>query len=138
MTLNNSTYRVKPLALILILLSALTMASFKATANDDLERLSSEEISKLLTGNTAIGSWDGTKYRQYFSDTGTTIYAQEGTRSSTGKWRVNESENTYESWWERGGWSGYPVGRDGDKLYGISSSLPPQLFEMVPGEQLVP
>lgn len=126
------------LAAILILISALLIVSSKATASDDLQRLSAEEISELLTGNTAIGTWDGTKYRQYFSDSGTTIYAQEGSRSSRGTWRVNKTENVYESKWERTGWSGYPVGREGDKLFWISTALPPQPFEVVPGEQLVP
>jgi len=129
----------KTLALVVVLLSALVIISSRSlAADDDMQRLSAAQISELLTGNTAIGSWDGTKYRQYFSDSGTTIYAQEGTRSSTGKWRVNKTENVYESKWERTGWSGYPVAREGDKFFWLSSSLPPQQFEVLPGEQLVP
>jgi len=122
--------------LMLLLLGALAL--FSHAAADEMERLSAEEISELLTGNTAIGSWDGTKYRQYFSDSGTTIYAQQGTRSSSGTWRVNKTENVYESKWERTGWSGYPVARQGDKFFWISTSLPPQPFAVVPGEQLIP
>jgi len=139
MTFNSHTRGRTPLALALVLLSVLViMSSRPLAADDDMQRLNAEEISELLTGNTAIGSWDGTKYRQYFSDSGTTIYAQKGTRSSTGKWRVNKTEDVYESKWERTGWSGYPVAREGDKFFWLSSSLPPQQFEVLPGEQLVP
>lgn len=104
---------------------------------DELQRLSASEIKELLSGKTAIGQWDGKNYRQYFREDGITIYAQQGSRSSRGKWRVDTTENTYQSLWEVGGWASYPVARSGEKLYWLSSSLPPQSFKVVEGEQLV-
>jgi len=118
-------------------LVALLIATTLPVNADEQERLSAAEIETLLSGNTAIGKWDGTPYRQYFSDDGSTIYAQEGSRSSSGQWRVNRTKNLYESWWQRSDWSGYPVVKEGGTYYWISPSLPPQAFEVVPGEQLV-
>ncbi len=120
--------------LCLLLLFAGTTLQLQA---DQLQRFSASEIQKLLSGKTAIGQWDGKNYRQYFREDGITIYAQEGSRSSRGKWRVNSTENTYQSLWEVGGWTSYPVAHDGETLYWVSSSLPPQSFKLVEGEQLV-
>ena len=102
--------------------------------------LTAAEIKQLLSGNTAIGHWVDHNYRQYFSPDGSTIYAQENARSSTGRWRVNSSTNQYESWWERAGWgAGYSILLKEGVFYWISSagSTEPQSFEMVPGSQLV-
>ena len=104
---------------------------------DQLKKLSAQEIQNLLSGKTAIGQWDGKNYRQYFREDGITIYAQQGSRSSRGKWRVDTTENTYQSLWEVGGWTSYPVASDGQTLYWLSSALPPQSFKLVEGEQLV-
>ena len=93
---------------------------------DQLKKLSAQEIQNLLSGKTAIGQWDGKNYRQYFREDGITIYAQQGSRSSRGKWRVDTTENTYQSLWEVGGWTSYPVASDGETLYWLSSALPPQ------------
>ena len=84
---------------------------------DQLKKLSAQEIQNLLSGKTAIGQWDGKNYRQYFREDGITIYAQQGSRSSRGKWRVDTTENTYQSLWEVGGWTSYPVASDGETLY---------------------
>ena len=55
-------------------------------------KLTGDEIRALLTGNTAIGRWEGTKYRQFFGADGVTIFAQEGARSARGEWRVDDPE----------------------------------------------
>jgi len=109
-----------------------------ANAND--KTLSAAEIKDLLTGNTAVGEWLGSKYRQFFDDDGSTIYAQENTRSSLGQWRVSFSKNHYESWWERVGWGeGFSIVVKDDVYYWVSSAgnTEPQAFEVVSGSQLI-
>jgi len=106
----------------------------------DDKTLTAAEIEKLLTGNTAVGRWIDHNYRQYFGDDGATIYAQENTRSSLGRWRVNRVKDHYESWWERAGWgAGYSIVVKDDVYYWVSSvgSTEPQAFEILPGSQLV-
>lgn len=71
-------------------------------------KLDEREIKALLTGNTAVGVWDGVNYRQYFDADGSTIYAQEGARSTLGQWRVQDGE--YQSIWPRDAdWEGWFV-----------------------------
>ena len=101
-----------------------------------LTLLSSVEIEELLSGNTAIGEWSGTLYRQVFRSNGSTIYLPENTRDSLGEWRVDAVTNTYESRWEMGGWASYSIGRLGMRYFWIGSSLPPQEFAVLVGEQL--
>ena len=98
--------------------------------------LSSVEIEELLSGNTAIGEWSGTLYRQVFRSNGATIYLPENTRDSLGEWRVDAVTNTYESRWEMGGWASYSIGRLGMRYFWIGSSLPPQEFAVLVGERL--
>ena len=120
-------------SLIVLLLFVFSTTSF---AED--KTLTAAEIKALLTGNTAIGRWIDHHYRQFFNADGSTIYAQENARSSVGRWRINNSTNQYESWWERAGWgSGYSILRRDGIYYWISSgNTEPQAFEMVPGQQL--
>ena len=61
-------------------------------------KLQTLEITALLLGNTAVGTWAGANYRQYFDPDGTTIYAVDGSRSTLGEWRVQDG--TYESLWQ--------------------------------------
>ena len=127
-----SLFKLRMLIAALVLLLAAVPGQ-----TEDLKNLTAAEIETLLTGNTAVGQWSGKNYRQFFSDDGSTIYAQEGVRSSLGQWRVNRSKNLYESWWQRSEWTGYPVATDGKLYYWISHSLPPQSFEILSGQQLV-
>lgn len=120
-----------------LLAVALQLVFVSTVFANELRRLTADEIIALLSGNTAVGLWDGKPYRQYFASYGETIYAQPDTRSSVGKWRVNRTENVYESWWEMSDWSSYPVASDGKNMYWISNSLPPQKFSVLAGNQLV-
>ncbi len=135
---NSASPRQALAAFFAVLLPSLVLLIAASNGQaQDLKNLTAQEIETLLTGNTAVGKWDGTDYRQFFAEDGNTIYAQKGSRSSSGRWRVNRSKNVYESWWQRSDWSGYPVATDGNLYYWISQSLPPQSFEILPGEQLV-
>ena len=99
--------------------------------------LNAEHVSRLLKGNTAIGKWDGTQYRQYFGDGGMTIYATRQSQSSLGKWRVRKQDKAYESWWQGGGWSAYAIVRDGEELSWKTGAGVAYPFKVVPGQQLI-
>ena len=64
------------------------------------EKLTADEIQKLLDGRTALGNWRGTETRQYFASNGaTTIYLPKGGPPDEGKWKVDQAKNQYCSWW---------------------------------------
>ncbi len=117
---------------ILALLALATPAAAQSV------KLRSHEIQALLTGNTAIGTWAGAKYRQYFDSDGTTIYAQEGTRSARGEWRIDPDRDEYQSIWPRDAdWEGWFVMEYSGDFYWVSKSTPPTPFKVLDGEQLV-
>ena len=100
-------------------------------------KLQSYEINALLTGNTAVGIWNGQAYRQYFGTDGVTIYAQRGARSVRGEWRIDVERHEYQSIWPRDeDWEGWFVMEwDGD-FYWVSKSTPPTPFDIEEGQQL--
>ena len=96
------------------ILAACLLVSGCVLAWADDQRLGAAEVEALLSGNTAVGDWRGTAYRQYFSEGGTTTYLQEGGVPSQGRWKADPASGDYCSWWERSGWSCYGIERDGD------------------------
>lgn len=101
-------------------------------------KLKTAEIAELLTGNTAVGVWQGAKYRQYFDTDGSTIYAQEGSRSTRGDWRIDIERDEYQSIWARDAkWEGWYVMEYLGTYYWVSKSTPPTPFKIVKGQQLV-
>lgn len=118
--------------LILSLLALATPASAQSV------KLKSHEIAALLTGNTAVGKWDGAQYRQFFGPDGVTIYAQEGARSARGEWRIDEVRDEYQSIWPRDAeWEGWYVMEYAGDFYWVSKKTPPTPFKIIEGEQLV-
>ena len=99
--------------------------------------LTASEIATLLRGNTAIGTWQGTEYRQYFNADGSTIYAAKGQRSTLGEWRVDPARDLYESWWEGSGWEAWGVIRRDGALFWIGPEINAEPFRMIEGQQLV-
>ncbi len=101
-------------------------------------KLKAHEIDALLSGNTAIGKWEGNAYRQFFGPDGVTIYAQEGARSSRGEWRVDEDRDEYQSIWPGdAAWEGWFVMEWNSEFYWVSKQTPPTPFKLLEGEQLV-
>lgn len=101
-------------------------------------KLSGPEIRDLLTGSTAIGRLKGAKYRQWFGDDGTTLYAQEGLRTSRGQWRVDDDAEEYQSIWPSDtDWEGWFVMEYGDTHYWVSRATPPTPFQVIAGQSLV-
>ena len=119
------------------ILAALALP-FASSGQAEPLRLSALEVRELLSGRTAIGTWSGARYRQWFASDGSTIYAQWGARSALGKWRVNSQTDAYESVWERPEWTGYRVMRiDGQLHWTDLQGNNPQPFRVLPGQQLV-
>lgn len=101
-------------------------------------KLKAHEIEALLSGNTAVGTWEGHPYRQFFNADGSTIYAQPEARSTSGKWRIDPERDEYQSIWPRDAeWEGWFVMEwDGD-FFWVSKKTPPTLFRVLEGQQLV-
>lgn len=115
---------------------ALALVVGAGAADAQSVKLRGDEIGILLTGNTAVGVWDGTPYRQYFDADGITVFAQEGARSTRGEWRVSGEE--YQSRWpSETEWEGWFVMEYAGQWFWVSKSTPPTAFEVLEGEQLV-
>ena len=113
------------------LLISFGLMTIGGVALAEAKLLNADEIDDLLRGNRIKGDWNGTPYSQTFLETGVTTYFAESSPPSTGRWRVNASDNTYESWWERSGWSSYEIERDGDALYWVDSNGGRHPFDVV-------
>ena len=109
-----------------------------AAATAQAVKLNGEEITALLSGNTAIGRWEGAAYRQFFGADGVTIYAQEGARSARGEWRVDIGAQEYQSIWPGDtDWEGWFVMEFGGTYYWVSKSTPPTPFQVLDGQRLL-
>lgn len=116
---------------------ALTLAIAVSASVVDAQslKLRGDEIGILLTGNTAVGEWEGAAYRQFFGADGTTIYAPQGARSARGEWRIEGDE--YQSRWPNdAGWEGWLVMEYAGGWYWVSKSTPPTPFKVLQGQQL--
>ena len=118
-------------------LLALFIAVFLSSVAVAQEQVNAKEIRALLSGNSIIGSWFGEEYKQYFAENGATIYSPKNAQSSPGEWRVNEAENTYESIWLRGQWTGYRIVRDDGNYFWLDHRNVPQPFSVVKGRQII-
>ena len=120
------------IAALAFLLTTATSASAQSV------KLTAEQIVDLLTGNTAIGKWEGVRYRQFFGPDGTTIYAQDGARSARGEWRIDKKRDEYQSIWPNDqDWEGWYVMEYAGAYYWVSKSTPPTPFRVESGEHLV-
>lgn len=119
-----------------LLLATVIFIATAAPAAAMPERLSGAEIKQWVDGNTVIGVWAGTAYRQFFRPDGTTAYDAVGAARDEGRWWVTETE--YCSWWAGSGESCYQVLRDGDMLIWRTKGLFARTFEasVVDGDQL--
>ena len=101
-------------------------------------KLPADDIVKLLSGNTAVGNWQGKRYRQFFDPDGTTLYAQEGSRTARGTWRVDPETNEYQSIWPGDAdWDGWFVMKYDGGFYWVSKTTPPTPFSFTEGQKLV-
>ena len=121
------------------LIGALCGVAISATgAMAQSVKLTAAEISTLLTGNTAVGRWEGANYRQFFNADGSTIYAQEGSRSALGEWRIDTDRDEFQSHWPGDAdWEGWYVMEYLGSYFWVSKRTPPTPFNVVQGQQLV-
>ena len=77
--------------------------------NAGVVQATAAQITELLSGNTIVGTWSGTPYKQFYFENGRTVYVPEGGRPSEGKWRVKNDTDEDDSWWENTGWTPYKV-----------------------------
>jgi hypothetical protein len=117
----------------IFILSLIVIASL-AFAQDEETIMTAEEFQKILSGNTMIGEWAGTPYRQYFSESGSTIYLSNGSQSE-GTWRIADDGKYCSVWPPSPAESCYKVTRQGEELiwYSGSSRYPAIVVE---GDQL--
>ncbi len=99
--------RVPVLASVLLVVLASPAAAMP-------ERLSGAQIKQWIDGNTVVGVWAGTAYRQLFRSNGTTTYDAQGAARDEGRWWVTDTE--YCSWWSGSGEACYQVLRKGRYL----------------------
>lgn len=116
--------------------AALAFVACAGMAQAQSVKLEAHEIAALLTGNTAIGQWEGTDYRQFFGADGATIHATEGARSARGEWRI-EGEEYQSRWPGETDWQGWFVMEYAGQWFWVSKTTPPTPFEVLPGEQLI-
>ncbi len=93
------------------------------------------QIQQLLTGNTIVGTWSGSNYKQYYDASGFTVYVAEGAPPSRGKWRVKEDTNEYDSWWEQTGWTPYVVMMTNDGFAWVNGDKL-EHFKVLDGKQV--
>ena len=77
--------------------------------------LSSAEISKLFTGNSAQGLHHEKHTRQYFSKSGLTLWTQQGdVQPSEGRWKAENDSycSTWTGLWNEENWSCYAIMHD--------------------------
>ena len=58
-------------------------------------KLSAAEIEDRLVGNTIQGLWYDQPYLQFFDGSGNTLYAEDGSQPTIGKWWVDEEKDEY-------------------------------------------
>lgn len=101
-------------------------------------KLTGEEIRALLTGNTAVGRWEGASYRRYFGTDGVTIFAQESGQTTQSEWRVDDELQEYQNLGAGDAeWEGWFVMEYGETYYWVSRATPPTPFQVLEGKQLV-
>lgn len=113
----------------------LAFCAVAGAAQAQSTQLEGQEIGILLTGNTAVGVWDGANYRQFFGDDGVTIYAQENIRPTRGEWRITNDE--FQSIWPSDAdWEGWFVMEYAGQWFWVSKTTSPTPFEVLEGQQL--
>ncbi len=108
-----------------------------ALAQDNEHAMTQEEFTKLLLGNTIVGEWAGSPYRQFFDRGGNTIYIGDDGNRSQGYWRIRE-DGYYCSTWPPGQIENcYKVALVGEELlwYSGDNRYPSHIIE---GNQLNP
>lgn len=84
----------------LFMLTLLFVGTVPLAQNSEMA-LTQEEFTQMLLGNTLIGEWAGSPYKQFFDRGGNTIYLGDDGQRSQGYWRIRE-DGFYCSTWPPG------------------------------------
>ncbi|MEO1191991.1 MAG: hypothetical protein AAFY02_09560 [Pseudomonadota bacterium] len=118
-------------------LSALCLLPLVAPPAQAEREILGEELVKLLKGRTAIGTWNGRSYAQFFGDSGRTAYQEEGAPIDWGSWHIADT-GRFCSIWPRGGEGCYRVYKDGDRyLWEAANGGPRHPFVVEDGNKVL-
>ncbi len=94
-------------------------------------QLTAAQIQTLLEGNTVVGTWSGSGYKQFYGEGGFTMYVPDDGGNDQGMWRTNAETDQYESWWRMTGWTPYTVMMTNDGYAWVNGETlePFQVFE---------
>lgn len=121
-----------------LVLMSLGACLLPALASAQSVKLRAHEIDALLSGNTAVGRWEGTPYRQYFAPDGVTTFEQEGAAPERGLWRTDADALEFQSIWPTDAdWEGWFVMEWDGNFYWVSKKTPPTPFRVLDGQQLL-
>ena len=96
MILSKRIFDIRYLVIVVLMVIATTSLA------QDSERLPTQaEFIQILLGNTLIGEWAGSPYKQFFDRGGNTIYIGDDGQRSQGYWRIRE-DGYYCSTWPPG------------------------------------
>ncbi len=84
-----------------LVIVALLFIATASLAQDSEHSLTQEEFTQMLLGNTLVGEWAGSPYKQFFDRGGNTIYIGDDGQRSQGYWRIRE-DGYYCSTWPPG------------------------------------
>jgi hypothetical protein len=84
----------------MFILTLLFVATVPLAQNSEMA-LTQEEFTQMLVGNTLIGEWAGSPYKQFFDRGGNTIYLGDDGQRSQDYWRIRE-DGFYCSTWPPG------------------------------------
>lgn len=117
----------------LTVVATLGVASPAAAMHDEL---SGAEIREWIGGNTIVGVWAGSHYRQFFHADGITAYQVKGVALEFGRWWVTDTD--FCALYVNGGQVCYRVARHGDTLVWQTMSVWHRDFtaEVLLGNQL--
>lgn len=113
-----------------LLLCALALPAWAAP-----KPLATDDIAKLLTGNTVHGTWAGREYFSYFEANGWTTYVEPGKPESLGRWQAH-GDKYCSRWGEGSTETCYALEMDGDTLLWVTSDGKRYPSTILPGDQL--
>ena len=119
---------------VLALAALLLLLPLAGAAEAQSRQLTGAEIAEVLTGNTAVGDWEGARFRQLYREDGTTLHTRTDGARGEGIWRVSEN-GLYEESWDGGEtWTAWTVRRVAGRLVFLGRDLPTTPFAVEPGD----
>ncbi|MEM7223300.1 MAG: hypothetical protein AAF495_10000 [Pseudomonadota bacterium] len=119
---------------LIALLAALLLAM--PAAAGEPQTMTQNEFRTLIEGNTIVGEWSGTPYRQFFDEGARTTYQEKGKAETYGTWRITEDGKYCSVWPPNPQEACYNVKRDEDTLFWDAGGGKTYPSDVVPGKQM--